>query len=109
MEKPDVPGAQIVEGWFEDTLPEFLSAHDDPIAFIHADGDLYSSTKTILDNLADRLTPGTIIQFDEFFNYPGWRDHEYRAWEEFVSKTGVRFSYEAYSADHEQVVVRICD
>jgi len=31
----------------------------------------YSSTKTVFDTLADRIVPGTVIVFDEFFNYPG--------------------------------------
>jgi hypothetical protein len=26
----------------------------------------------------------TIIVFDEFFNYPGWRDHEFKAFNEFL-------------------------
>ncbi len=33
--------------------------------------DLYSYTKTVRNGLADRIVPGTIIQFDEFFCYPG--------------------------------------
>lgn len=107
MEPPEVEGAELVIGTFEATLPGFAQAHDGPVAFIHADGDMYSSTKTILDNLEDRLVPGVIIQFDEFFNYPGWEHHEYRAWKEFVDRTGIDFEYAAYSAADEQVVVRI--
>jgi hypothetical protein len=45
--------------------------------------------------------------FDEYFNFPGWRNHEYRAWTEFVARTGTEFDYLGYTADNEQVVVRI--
>jgi hypothetical protein len=50
---------------------------------------------------------GTVIVFDEYFNFPGWRNHEYRAWTEFVARTGTEFDYLGYTADNEQVVVRI--
>ena len=33
-------------------------------------------------NLQDRIVSGTIIVFDEYWNYPGWEQHEFRAWQE---------------------------
>ena len=51
--------------------------------------------------------PGSVLVFDEFFNYPGWQQHEYRAWTEFVARTAVAFEYLAYTADNEQVVVQL--
>ncbi|MGF7123336.1 class I SAM-dependent methyltransferase [Rhodococcus sp. TAF43] len=104
---PSVPGAQLVSGLFEDTLPGFLAEHPGPVAFAHLDADLYSSTRTVLELLADRLVPGTVLMFDEYFNYPGWQDHEHRAWTEFATRTGLEFDYLAYTANHEQVVVRL--
>ena len=104
---PDVPGAELVVGWFEDTLPEWAAEHPEPIAFLHLDADLYSSTATVLEHIGDRLVEGSIVVFDEYFNYPGWHDHEHRAWIEFVQRSGTAFRYEAYTGDNEQVVVRI--
>ncbi|WP_433609118.1 class I SAM-dependent methyltransferase [Prescottella agglutinans] len=104
---PSVPGAQLVSGLFEDTLPGFLADHPGPVAFAHLDADLYSSTRTVLDLIGDRLVPGSVLVFDEYFNYPGWQDHEHRAWTEFVTRTGIGFDYLAYTANHEQVVVRL--
>ena len=46
-----------------------------------------------------------MLVFDEFFNYPGWQQHEYRAWTEFLEQTGRTFEYLAYTGNHEQVVV----
>jgi predicted O-methyltransferase YrrM len=103
----DVPGATIVPGLFDDTLPDFLAENDEPIAFVHLDADLYSSTKTVLDLAGDRLAPDVILLFDEFFNYPGWQAHEFRAWTEFVAATGRTFEYLAYTGNSEQVVVRL--
>lgn len=104
---PDVPGAELIPGLFENTLPGFLAEHTAPVSFLHLDADLYSSTVTVLDLVEHRLVPGTVIVFDEFFNYPGWQNHEHRAWREFVDRTGIRFDYLGYTADHEQVIVRV--
>ncbi|QSE81719.1 class I SAM-dependent methyltransferase [Rhodococcus koreensis] len=104
---PKVRGAELVPGLFEDTLSGFLEKHPGPASFVHLDADLYSSTKSVLDRLEQRLVAGTVIVFDEFFNFPGWQEHEYRAWTEFVDRTDVGFEYLSYTANHEQVVVRI--
>lgn len=106
---PDVPGAELIAGWFDDTLPGFVAEHAGPVAFLHVDCDLYSSTKTVLEHVGSRLRAGSVVLFDEYFNYQGWRDHEYKAWMEFVAETGIKFSYEGYSVDHEQVVVKITE
>lgn len=104
---PDVDGAEIVVGWFDETLPGFLAEHPGPVAFLHLDADLYSSTKTVLDLAGDRLRPGSIVLFDEYFNYPGWEMHEHKAWTEFVEHTGIRFEYAGYTVNNEQLIVRI--
>ena len=106
-ELPQVPGAELVVGWFDDTLPAFLDEHPGQVSLLHIDGDLYSSAKTVLDLCGPRLVEGSIVIFDEYFNFPGWEQHEHRAWEEYVARTGTTFSYEAYTADDEQLVMRI--
>jgi predicted O-methyltransferase YrrM len=107
QEPPDVPGATVVAGLFEDTLPGFLAQSDEPIAFMHMDADLYSSSKTVLDLTADRLAPDAVLLFDEYLNYPGWQQHEHRAWTEFVERTGRTFEYLAYTGNGEQVALRL--
>lgn len=103
---PEVrPNVELVRGWFHESLPPFLAAHSEPLAFLHVDCDLYSSTATVLSALADRIVPGTIVCFDEYFNYPGWEMHEHRAWLEHAAERGVEFQYVGYS--DEQVAVRV--
>jgi predicted O-methyltransferase YrrM len=106
---PEVPGAELVVGWFDETLPGFLDQHPEPVAFLHLDADLYSSTRTVLAALAPRLRAGTVILFDEYFNYPGWEEHEHRAWTEFVTERRLRFEYLGFTADDEQIAVRLLD
>jgi predicted O-methyltransferase YrrM len=102
---PDIPGVELVVGWFADTLPDFLADHPDPVSFLHVDADLYSSTVTVLKHVGPRLRPGSVIVFDEYFNYPGWQRHEHRAWQEFVASGALEFEYVAYTGNHEQVAV----
>lgn len=104
---PDIDGAELVIGLFAETLPSFLDGHPGPVAFLHLDADLYSSTRTVLEHIGPRLREGTVIVFDEYFNYAGWERHEHRAWREFVERTGTGFAYEGYTVDHQQVIVRV--
>jgi hypothetical protein len=108
-ERPRVDGAELVVGYFENTLPGFLETHPGPVDLVHVDGDLYSSAVTVLDLVGPRLLAGSVLVFDEFFNYPGWQAHEFRAWQEWLERTGARVEYEAYTGNNEQVVVRIID
>ncbi len=94
-------------GWFEDSLPTFLREHTESFAFIHMDADLYSSTKTVFDLAGDRFVDGTIIQFDEYFNYPGWQAHEHRAFQEFLGSSPFDAEYLGYNPHHEQLLVRL--
>jgi len=108
-ERPVVPGAELVVGWFDDTLKGFLAEHPGPVDFLHVDGDLYSSAVTVLSLVGPRLRAGSVIVFDEFFNFPGWEDHEFRAWQEHLAATGTEVSYEAYTVNNEQVVALVVD
>ncbi|WP_220481046.1 class I SAM-dependent methyltransferase [Marilutibacter penaei] len=80
-------------GWFDQSLPPFLESHPGPVSYLHVDCDLYSSTVTIFELLSERIVEGTVIVFDEYFNYPTWRDHEHKAFMEFVARRNVRFRY----------------
>lgn len=106
---PRVRGAELVPGWFDETLPRFLEEHPGPVAFLHIDADLYSSARTVLELVGPRLHTGSVIVFDEFFNYQGWEDGEFRAWEEYVKTTEWQYCYEAFTVDNEQVAIRLTD
>ena len=105
---PPVPAnAELVVGWFDRTLPDFLDRHPEPVSFLHIDCDLYSSTQTILTQLKERIVPGTVIVFDEYWNYPDWRRHEYLAFKEFVAQHRVRYCYTSLVPGFEMVAVQI--
>lgn len=105
---PKVPAnARLHSGWFDETLPAFLAAEAGPAAFVHIDCDIYESTQVVFEMLASRIVPGTVIVFDEYFNYPGWQQHEFRAFQDFVAREHRRYEYIAFSAERGHVAVRM--
>ena len=94
-------------GWFSDTLPAFVKEHAGPVRFMNVDCDIYSSTKTIFDLLADRIVPGTIIVFDEYLINPTWRDDEYKAFQEAVERHSWKYEYIAFNLFSKQAAVKI--
>ena len=93
-------------GWFCDTLPKFAAENDEPVALLHVDCDIYSSTVTIFEHLGSRLVPGSLVLFDEYFNYPAWQMHEHKAFREFLARSGRHCSYIAYSYSQVLCVMR---
>ncbi|CAF1179182.1 unnamed protein product [Adineta steineri] len=96
--KISVPlNAVLVKGLFIDTLPTQLRLLDleyrctTPVSFVHIDSDTYSSARDVLFLLGTRFVPGTIIIFDELFNYPSYEKHEIKALFEFLSSSNLRF------------------
>jgi hypothetical protein len=77
-----------------------------PIAFMHADCDLYSATACIFKELRHLIQEGTVIVFDELIHYPGYEQHEWKALSEFLQDRKLDVEYLARYG--EQVVVRIC-
>jgi hypothetical protein len=103
---PKVPSnVRLHKGYFSDSLPAWAESHVGPIGFLHIDCDLYQSTKCVFEHLSDRIVPGTVIVFDEYFNYPNWQAHEFRAFQEFVERYQVRYEYLGYA--RFQVAVKI--
>lgn len=100
---------ELIHGLFEATLEGFVLSSRRPVSLLHVDCDLYSSTVTIFRALRDYIVPGTVIVFDEYFNYTGWRQHEWKAFQEFVAASGRRYEYLALVPHHQQVSVVIKD
>lgn len=72
------------KGLFNETLPQWKINYSGPIQFLNIDSDLYSSARTILFELNERIIKNTIIRFDELLHshiapYPNWKEGEWRA------------------------------
>lgn len=102
---PKVPSnVKLHPGWFDATAPKFASEHQGPVAFLHVDCDLYSSTATVFAALGSRIVPGSVIMFDEYFNYPNWKAHEHKAFTEYQALSGRTFKYIGYSIQQVAVI-----
>ena len=95
-------------GLFKNTLPEFIAnSKSKMISFLHIDCDLYSSTKDVLFNCRPLIKKGTIICFDEYWNYPGWLNNEFKAWSEFCKSNNISYRYVGYVDNFQQVLVEV--
>lgn len=104
---------QLIKGWFDNTLPKFIIENNlNYVSYLHIDCDLYSSTKTIFDNLNDYIVPGTVIVFDELYPwktykwFTTWEEHEYKALKEWVEKYNRTFKI-LHRSNHCQVSIKI--
>lgn len=83
---PKIAGVTFYKGWFTDTIPQYKQIAQ-PIALLHVDCDLYSSTIEVLYELKDYIMSGTIIVFDEWYynhkDIPANRLHEQKAFLEW--------------------------
>lgn len=93
-------GAMLVPGLFDDTVPGFPFPR---LGLVHIDCDLYSSTVTALEGITEFVHDGTIIVFDEFHSYPGAREHEEKAFREWLLRYGIEAEQIAEgSGEHAQ-------
>lgn len=90
---PELNRSILVKGWFSESIPGYKQKLNQ-LKFLHIDSDLYSSAKTILEELNDHIKKGTLIAFDEFIQfpeapskwYPNWKEGEYKACIEWMEK-----------------------
>ena len=82
--KPKVrDNVKLIQGKVQDTLEEFLEMNKDKkIIFSHLDMDTFKPTKFTLEKIKPFLTKGSILLFDQFYGYPNWQHHEYKAFKE---------------------------
>jgi hypothetical protein len=80
-------GVKFLPGYFNEVLPTVHSHGLQKIAVLRVDGDLYSSTRDVLDNLYELVTPGGFVVFDD---YP--LPQSRRAIEDFFHEKGLDWS-----------------
>ena len=61
-----------------------------PLAYLHIDCDLYAGAHDAFTLLSHKIVPGTIILFDEIVNYKLYREHEVKAFWEWLQVSGAK-------------------
>ena len=114
-ELPEVEeNVTLIKGFFDTSLPKWLESNTpDPIAFLHIDCDLYSSTKTVFNLLNNYIEPGAIIVFDDFYPwgrhpYELWAEGEYLALKEWIEQYNRSFEILSRTG-HQQTTIRVIE
>ena len=55
------------------------------------DMDTYTPTKYALNKIKPFLQSGSIILFDEFYGFPNWQQHEYKAFTEVLNEKEYKY------------------
>lgn len=69
------------------------------------DLDTYESTKFVLTKIKPRLARGSVILFDQLYNYAGWSVGEYQALIEVFNENEYKFLM--FSKIGEQAAIEI--
>jgi hypothetical protein len=107
---PKIENSIIVIGVFQQTLPAYLNSFNGTINLVHFDADLYSSTAFCLHEVTKYLADESIFIFDEYHNYPGWEEHEHKAFVEWLAANRDFSAYEVglvIGGNQEQKAFRI--
>lgn len=100
----------LVKGLFQDTLPYFLKIIPGSFGFVHVDSEIYTSAKFVLDSIRDRLVHEAIIVFDELIGYDTYREHEFKALNEFAQDVSGKYDIEVLAhTNYEQVAVLVVE
>jgi len=67
--------------------------------------DTYETAKYALEKLKPYLIKDSIILFDELYNFPGWRNGEYKALQETFDES--EYKFRAFSTRGSKVVIQL--
>jgi hypothetical protein len=60
---------RLVRGWFNETLPNFVSP--EPIALLRLDADWYESTMDALNSVYPQIMSGGLVIIDDYYTWDG--------------------------------------
>ena len=103
--KPKVnSNVELIDGFVQDTLDNFIQKKDLKINFVHMDLDTYESSLYVLQKIKPYLLKNSVIVFDQLHNFEGWDTGEFKALKEVFSDS--EYEYIAFSMQH-QATIRI--
>jgi O-methyltransferase len=84
---------KLVQGWFENTLPQFTPPQE--IALLRLDADWFESTLICLENLSKYMAKNGVIIVDDYYQWDGCA----RAIHHFISKNNLTWRiHQAYDS-----------
>lgn len=109
LQTPLLHNVTLIEGRFKESLPRFAQNQlgSKQIAFLYINCHSYRSTKDVFLWLQHHLADGSVIVFDEFYNFPGFEQEEFKAFKEFLVDNHFDVEYLSYNTENEQVALRL--
>lgn len=98
---------RLHKGWPDLTLSPFFQEHPEPIAFLYLDADGDQMARRILAIAKSKFVPGTVIVFEEYFNFPGWEQFVFKAFQECIADTQLQYEYIGCAPRHYSVAVKL--
>ncbi len=108
FDKYGLPAPIIEAGEFSQSLPRLIGSKYRAAAVVHIDCDLYESTRAVMFGIQSMLQEGTILLFDDWFNFNGSRHKgEQRAFWEFAEsqRTWTFTPYQPYATFGNSFIV----
>jgi len=105
---PNIPDVVWFEGWFEDTIPDYLKIAQ-PIALLHIDCDQYKPAREILYGLKDFIVENTIIAIDDWFygNNSKYNDTTQKAFNEWITDFNIIYKFHKFPGRDSQKIVEV--
>ena len=89
--RKDLHRITTVKGFYEDSLVKYSWNPEQRIVLAYVDCDYYSSTKTVLNFLSDKINHGMILAFDDWNCYYGdYERGQRKAFQEYSKKNGIQ-------------------
>ncbi len=104
---PPQANIMFIGGYYGDTVARCLAHQTDAVDLLHLCTDTRETTYLVLSQLASRIGVGSVIVFDQYFNHPMWRQHAFRAFQDFVGANDLTYEYLGFVPTDQQVCVRI--
>jgi Methyltransferase domain len=93
-----LPNVSLVVGRIEETLPAFVANLSEPVSLLHIDVPYHGINVCILERVLPYMPEGSVVVFDEYYGYPSFEDHEFRAWSEIRARFELVATPIAYSS-----------
>jgi predicted O-methyltransferase YrrM len=83
----------LMEGNFDDVLPQFLKEERDLLDFVFVDGNhTYDATMRYFQLCKEKVSPNAIMVFDDIY----WSEGMNKAWEEIKANPSVQCSVDIF-------------
>jgi O-methyltransferase len=108
FEQYGLPAPIIETGEFSTLLPSVIGTKYTQAALVHIDCDLYESTKAVLSALMPILQEGTVLLFDDWFNFRGNKKKgEQKAFYEFIESQSkwTHVEYQSYATFGKSIII----